>query len=170
MQKIRDVNQGDILTFKATDGRHKALLCTSTFKEKSPQNFTFAALTYDAIGKPKVEDISETEFFGIGNRKNDHFKYADNELDRMWTLHPEVKPYYLGSYGLLIWRKDFMKFRDNFEFVGNVEIINHLDKNGNGGMNASDWNYLQDFFNEKFKTLLLDRGQTAFKVKAILRC
>jgi hypothetical protein len=169
MQKIRDVNQGDILTFKAADGRHKALLCTSTYKEKSPQSFTFAALTYDAVEKPTAEAILEVEFFGIGNRRNDYFKYADDELDKMWTLHPEVKPYYLGSYGLIIWRKDFMKFRDNFEYVGNISIVDHLDKNGSGGMNASDWNLLQDFFNEKFKTVLPDREQTAFKVKAVLR-
>jgi hypothetical protein len=62
-----------------------------------------------------------------------------------------------------------MKFRDNFEFVGNVTIVDHLDKNGSGGMNASDWNLLRDFFNEKFKTVLPDRGQAAFKVKAVLK-
>ena len=169
MQKIRDVNQGDILTFKAADGRYKALLCTSTYKEKSPRNFTFAALAYDSVEKPTLESICETDFFGIGNRKSDYFKYADNELDRMWTLHPEVKPYYLGSYGLIIWRKDFMKFRDNFEFIGNVKIADNLDKNGSSGMNASDWNFLQAFFNEKFKTILPERGQAVFKVKAILR-
>jgi hypothetical protein len=72
-------------------GERKALLCTSTYKEKSPQNFTFAALTYDAAEKPTAETILETEFFGIGNKRNDYFKYADDELDKMWTLHPEVR-------------------------------------------------------------------------------
>jgi hypothetical protein len=169
MRKIKDVNQGDLLTFKAADDRYKTFLCTSTYKEKSPQNFTFAALTYDSLDKPTIESIYESEFYGIGNRKSDHFKYSDKELQRMWTIHPEIKPYDLGSYGLIIWRKDLMKFRDNFELIGNIKIVDHLDKNGSGGMNASDWNLLQEFFNEKFKAVLPERGQTAFKVKAILR-
>lgn len=169
MQKIRDVNQGDLLTFKATDGRHKALLCTSTDKERSPQSFTFAVLTYDSADKPTVKSICESGFYGIGNRKKDYFKYSDSEQQKMWTIHPEVKPYDLASYGLIIWRKDFMKFRKNFELLRNIEIVDHLDKNGSGGINGSDWNFLLAFFNEKFKTFLPEKGQTVFKVKAILR-
>jgi len=168
MKKNKEVNKGDLLTFKAADGKYKALLCTSVYKDKSPHNFSFAVLTYDSIEKPTFEKILEGEFFGIGNRYS-CFAYSDNEVERMWTLHPEINPYHLGSYGLIIWRKEFVKFRDNIEIIGNIEIIDHLDKNGNGGMNGSDWNFLQDFFNEKFKTILPDRGQKVFKIKAILR-
>jgi hypothetical protein len=169
MKKISDINQGDLLTFKANDGNYKVLLCTSTNKEKSPQNFTFAALTYDEIEKPTVEKILNNEFWGIGNRKNDYFKYSDSELNQMWNIHPEAKPYFLGSYGLIIWRKDFMKFRDNFELIGNLKIVDNLDKNGNGSMNASDWNYIKDFFANKINSGLIERGQKTFKIKAIIK-
>ncbi len=168
MQNIKDVNQGDVFAFKAADGRYKALLCTSTYKERSPHNFSFAALTYDSMEKPSIESILDSEFYGIGNNKSDHFRYSDNELERMWTIHPEVKPYFLGSYMLVIWRKDFMGFRDNMTFMGNINIVDHLDKNGNGGLNASSWNFLQDFF-QKFKTVLCERGQIPYKVSAILQ-
>jgi hypothetical protein len=50
------------LTFKATDDKYKVLLCTSTSKEKSPQNFSFAALTYDNEDKPTVEVILLSDF------------------------------------------------------------------------------------------------------------
>lgn len=169
MKKISDINQGDLLAFKANDGKYKVLLCTSTYKEKSPQNFTFAALTYDEIEKPTVEKILNSDFWGIGNTKNDYFKYSDSELNQMWNIHPETKPYLLGSYGLIIWRKDFMKFRENIEVIGNLKIADNLDKNGNGGMNASDWNYIKDFFTDKINSLLPDRGQKKFKLKAIIK-
>lgn len=168
MKKISDINQGDLLTFKSTDEKYKVLLCTSTFKDKSPQNFTFAALTYDNEDKPKVEDILHSYFWGIGNTKNDYFKYSDKELNQMWKIHPETKPYFLGSYGLIIWRKDFMKFRDNFEFIGNLKIVDNLDKNGKGGMNASDWNFIKDFFTNKINSVLTERGQKTFKLTAII--
>lgn len=169
MQKIKDINQGDLLTFKATDDKYKVLLCTNTNKNQSPQNFTFAALTYDSLNKPTVSDILDTNFWGIGNTENNYFKYSEIELNKMWTIHPETKPYFLGCYGLIIWRKDFMKFRDYFEIIGNIKIVDNLDKNGNGGMNASDFNFIKDFFINKINAVLPERGQKTFKLKAIMK-
>ncbi|MFI5450557.1 hypothetical protein ACHMWN_00195 [Pedobacter sp. UC225_61] len=168
MPTITDINQGDLLTFKANDNKYKVLLCTSTYKEKSPQNFTFSALTYDSLEKPTTANVMDTEFFGIGNGKND-FKYSDNELHKMWSIQPEIKPCLLGSYGFIIWRKDFMMFRDNFEIIGNLNIVDHLDKNGNGSMNASDWEFIQDFFANRINSVMSDRGQQTFKLKAVIK-
>lgn len=169
MKKITYINQGDLLTFKTADERYKVLLCTSASKEKSPQNFSFAALTYDNEDKPTVEDILLSDFWGIGNTKNDYFKYSDIELNKMWNIHPETKPYFLGSYRLIIWRKDFMKFRDNFEIIGNLKIVDNLDNNGNGGVNPSDWSFITDFFTFKINSILPERGQKTFKLKAIVK-
>ncbi len=47
MLKITDINQGSLLTFKATDNKFKVLFCTSTPKDKSLQYIIFAALTYE---------------------------------------------------------------------------------------------------------------------------
>ncbi|WP_262487589.1 hypothetical protein [Paenimyroides ummariense] len=43
MKKNSNINQADLLTFKANDEKYKALLCTSTYKEKSRHCFTVAA-------------------------------------------------------------------------------------------------------------------------------
>lgn len=168
MELIKDVNQGDVLTFKANDGKYKAILCTSTYKERSPFNYTFAALSYDAFERPKLDDIRESYFYGKGNIKDDHFRYSDAQREKIWIVHPEIRPYSVGGYGLIIWRKDFMKFRDKIEFVGNLKIVNHLDKNGSGGMNASGWSVLGDFFVDRYKSVLEGRGQTTYKVEAIV--
>ena len=166
---MKEINKGDILTFKGLDNRYKAILCTSTYTDKSPHNFTFAASTFDSEEKPKLDNIREANFYGIGNIKDDHFKYSETERTKIWTTHPEIKPYSLGSYGLIIWRKDFMRFRDKMELVGNVNIVDNLDKNGRGGVNASDWNFLTDFFTDKYKRILEERGQRTFKIESIVR-
>ncbi len=168
MAKIKGINQGDLLTFRTNDNKYKVLLCTSTKKDKSPQNFTFAALTYNDLDKPTITDILNSEFLGIGNTKNEYFNYSDKELNKMWSIHPEIKPYFLASYGFVIWRKDFMKFRDNFECLENLRIVDNLDKIGNGSMNASDWNYLISFFSDNFISVLKNRGQKLFKLKSII--
>ena len=168
MQRITDIYQSDLLTFKALDNKYKVLLCTSTYKVKSPQNFTFAVLTSDSLDKPTISNILDNNFLGIGNTTNDYFKYPNKQLNKMWTFHPEIKPYFLGSYGLLIWRKDFIKFRDNLELIGNLKIVDNLDKNGNGSMNASDWTFLNQFLCGNCTLVLSNRGQKPFKLRSIL--
>jgi hypothetical protein len=168
MDKIMDIIKGDILTFKTSDNKYKALLCTSTYKVRSPYYYTFAALTYSSYNKPATSDIIESEFYGIGNTRNDYFKYSDNELQRMWLQHPEIKSYFLGSYGFDIWRKEFTKFQNGFEFVGNIQIVDNLDKNGNGSINANNWEILDKLFVNKMSIFMDERDQTIFKIKAIL--
>lgn len=169
-EKINEINQGDLLTFIAADGKYKVLLCTNTYKEKSPHNFTFCVLTYDHVEKPTIEIILESSFFGVGNTtKNNFYKHSDEELNKMWAFYPKIKPCLLGSYNFIIWKKDFMKFRDHFEFIENLKIVDNIDKNGNGGVNASSWDFLKSFFNENFNTIMSERGQEIFKLKSIIR-
>lgn len=169
MNKIKEISKGDILTFRASDNKFKLILCTSVYKERSPFNFTFAALTYTSKTIPTLENIMNCEFYGIGNCSKDYFKYTNTEINKMWAIHPEIKPYFLGSYGVIIWRKDFLKFRDNFEVICNLSIIDNLDKNGSGGMNASALAVLDALFVNKLSILENGRGQQKFKIKAILK-
>lgn len=169
MQKIKCINKGDVLTFKASDNKYKLMICTSYYKDRSPFRFNVAALNYSSDKMPVLNDVLDCEFYGIGNRMSEYFKYSQKELDKMWTIHPDVKPYSLGSYGLLICRKDFMTFRDNFELICNLDIVDNLDKNGNGGMNTSALHALDDLFVNKLTVLEKDRGQRKFKIEAVVR-
>lgn len=60
MEKIRDINTGDFFTFKAADNKYKVIFCTSLCKDKSPYHFTFAALNYDQVEKPTIQNILES--------------------------------------------------------------------------------------------------------------
>ncbi|WP_286896771.1 hypothetical protein [Sphingobacterium sp. UBA6317] len=62
-----------------------------------------------------------------------------------------------------------MKFRDNFEIIGTLNVIDHLDKNGNGSMNISNWELIKDFFANRINSVMPDRGQKTFKVGAIIK-
>jgi hypothetical protein len=169
LEKIKNINKGDILTFKADDGKYKVIICTSVYMEKSPYHFTFAATTIDQVDLPSIDDVIEHDFYGIGNIKANFFIYSKEEIENMWSEHPEIEPYHLGSYGLIIWRKDFRKFKDNFNLIGNFNIVDNLDKNGNGSMNSSGWTFIKDFFNQKYKSVLPERSQRQFKIKAIIK-
>ncbi|MGC6431503.1 MAG: hypothetical protein ACON5F_10720 [Jejuia sp.] len=167
MQKIKDISIGDFLTFKASDGLYRVLFCLNVYKERSPHHFDFAATAIRQESKPSIQDIRSSDFFGKGNRKD--FRFDEEELIKMWEIHPEIKPYYLGTYGLLITRKAFMSFRERFELVCNLPILETLEQNGSGGLNASDMDLIDDLFVNRLDSFMESQGQTRFKTEAILR-
>ncbi|HEY1195779.1 hypothetical protein [Flavobacterium sp.] len=170
MTKIKDVNQGDLLTFINGENKYKILLCTDVYKDRNPQNFTFCLLDYNKTEKPTLDDIKDLSFFGVGNMtKKNSYNYSEQELEKMWFLHPEIKPCLLGSCSLVIWRKDFMTFRDNLEFIGNLKILPSINKNGNCGINASGWDFLESFHGEKLQQFIDERGQKLFSLNAIIK-
>lgn len=75
------MNQGDAFAFKAIDGNYKAIICTSVYKESSPHIYRFAALTYSKPQVPSINDIIDSDFFGVANTKEGHFKYSNEALN-----------------------------------------------------------------------------------------
>tara|TARA_R110000868_G_C10586236_1_gene739127 strand:+ start:58 stop:567 length:510 start_codon:yes stop_codon:yes gene_type:complete len=168
MEKIKGIEQGDLLTFKTVDGNYRVIMCTETDK-KSPQNFSFIALTYNSSEIPNEIEIRKESFWGCGTSKANYYKYSLEEQERMWTLHPEIKPFLIGGYNLIIWRKDFLKFRDRILKIGNLDIVNNIDKNGNYGINVSSWESLNNFFSVQIEIIFKDIGQKTFKIESIIK-
>ena len=168
MIKPQSLAQGDVLSFLADDNKYKAMLCTSVHNDRSPQYCYFAATTYSSATKPSLEDILYSNFYGIGNTRSEYFAYTESELEHMWAIHPEVKPYFLGSYHFIIWKKDLRAIQSNLELVGNLSIISNLDMHGNGGVNASSWDFLRQFFTDSGLNKLSERGQRTYSLKSIL--
>jgi len=167
--KIKNIQRGDILAFKGKDGKYRVIFCTSTYKIRSPHLYHFGATDIVTKNKPSLKETIECNFYGIGLKWNESSLFNINELKRMWEFHPEIEPYGLGTYDFLIGRKEFMTFRDKFEFIGNIEIIGHLDKNGNSGVNAGSWDVLNEIFINDFDEVMAYRGQKKFKFKAIIK-
>jgi hypothetical protein len=168
MIKIQSLSPGDVLSFVADDNKYKAMLCTSIQNNRSPQHCIFAATTYSSDNKPSLEDILHSDFYGVGNTKNEYFAYTESELKNMWTIHPEVKPYFIGSYSFIIWKKNLRRFQSNLELVGNLGIISNVDLHGNAGVNASSWDFLRQFFTDHGLNMLSEKGQRTYSLKSIL--
>ncbi len=167
MNKINDIEIGDFFSFKTSDGTYRVLFCTSFQKSRSPYFYNFTATTIKSNKKPTINDIRESYFYGKGNRST--LEFNNNELNKMWRLHPEIKPYYLGTYELLITRKDFMTFNDKFELIFNIPILEKLNMNGSGSMNASDLSFLDNFFVNRIETFMEDQNQKKYLIEAIIK-
>lgn len=167
MNQIKDINLGDFLSFKASDGFYRVLFCSSIQKSKSPYHFNFSVTTIKSKIKPNIKDIRSSHYYGKGNRNS--FKFDESALKKMWELHPEIKPYYLGTYELLITRKSFISFRDKFELIDNLPILENLMQNGSGGMNASDLDVLDNFLVNRVQDFMKEQSQKKYSTEAILK-
>jgi hypothetical protein len=166
---ISTVNNGDVLTFKASDGKYKVIVCASVYKARSPHHFVFIGTDISQIVQPTLEDVLQSHFFGVANSKDDYLKYEPNELTQIWTFYPEIYPYHLGFYGFLIVRKDFMTFRDKFQLIGRLNTFDKVSINLNSAVNASNWGFLNNLFTENLEDKMKQQSQGKFKIKAILK-
>jgi len=53
--------------------------------------------------------------------------------------------------------------------IGRINTVDNLDKNGNGDLNVSDWDFLKDFFDKTVDKVLSMRNQKTFSLNAILK-
>jgi hypothetical protein len=167
MNKIKDINIGDFLSFESSDGFYSVLFCSSVQKSRSPYFFNFSVTTIKSKSKPTIKDIRDSHYYGKGNRNG--YKFKENELEKIWELHPEIKPNYLGTYELLITRKDFMSFRDKFELISSLPVLENLNQNGSGGMNASDLDVLDELFVKRIESFMKNQNQEKYLTEAILK-
>lgn len=167
--KIPNIELGDFLSFRASDKNYKVIFCIGVYKERSPFFFEFAATTINTKNKPSKEEIYQSGFFGIVNRKSLYFKTEQNINSGMWKdHHPEIEPFFVGTYGLLISRKELMRSREDFEFIVNLPIIENLQKAGNGGMNVNGLEYLDKLFVTNINEFMAERRQKAIVISSIL--
>lgn len=80
--KIKDVDTGDILTFKASDSHYKVIFCVDSYRERSPFHFTFGGTTIDQTSLPTIDEVINCEFYGIGNRKSSFWNYKEEQLNK----------------------------------------------------------------------------------------
>ncbi len=166
---IENIEIGDFLSFRDTNKNFRVLFCVSVFKEKEPFYFNFAATTINQKNKPTKEQIIESGFYGIVNRKKLYFKTDENANSKMWKdHHPEINPFLVGVYGLTIWLKDLIRFQEHFEFIENIPILKNLHLSGNGSMNASSLESLNKLFISNIDEVMSERRQKAVVISSIL--
>lgn len=167
--KIPNIEVGDFFSFKASDEYHRVIFCIGVYNERSPFFFTFAATTISTKNKPSKEEIYQSGFYGIVNRKNLYFKTEQNINSGMWKdHHPEIEPFFLGAYGLLISRKELMHSREDFEFIVNLPIIENLQQAGNGSINVNGLEYLDKLFVTNIDEFMAEKRQKAIVISSIL--
>lgn len=140
----------DLLTFQLKDGNYRAVICASIDQYRGQCNYILVPTTYNSNKKPTVEDLKDKEILGrqIGSGYDQQTtREMQPGIDRIWNLNGGNCNFFFGVIQLAVDHKDFINFKDKFEKVGTLKIIDGLKKMGSFG-------YEENF--ERFETIFGD--------------
>ncbi|AYN04056.1 MULTISPECIES: hypothetical protein [unclassified Flavobacterium] len=140
----------DLLTFKLKDGNYRAVICTAIEQYRGQCNYILVPTTYNSSKKPTIDNLKDKEILGrqIGSGYDQRTtKEMQPGIERIWNFSGGNCNFFFGVIQLAITHKDFINFKERFEKVGTLRIIDGLKKMGSFG-------YEEDF--ERFETIFSD--------------
>jgi len=140
----------DLLTFQLKDGNYRAVICATIEQYRGQCNYILVPTTYNSSKKPIVEDLKDKEILGrqIGSGYDQQTTKARQPgIERIWELNGGNCNFFFGVIKLAVDHKDFINFKDKFEKVGTLKIIEGLKETGSFG-------YEENF--ERFETIFGD--------------
>lgn len=140
----------DLLTFQLKNGNYCAVICTEIDQYRGQCNYILVPTTYNSRKMPSVEDLKDKEILGrqIGSGYDQQTtREMQPGIDRIWDLTGTNCNFFFGVVQLAVDHKDFINFKNKFEKVGSLKIIDGLKKTGSFG-------YEESF--ERFETIFGD--------------
>lgn len=140
----------DLLTFQLKDGNYRVVICAEIDQCRGQCNYILVPTTYNSSKKPTADDLKDKEILGlhIGTGYDQKTtKEMQPGIERIWNLSGGNCNFFFGVIKRAVDHKDFINFKDRFEKIGTLKIIEGLKKTGSLG-------YEENF--ERFETIFGD--------------
>ena len=139
----------DLLIFQLKDGNFRAVICVAIDQYRGQCNYILVPTTYNSNKKPTVDDLKDKEILGrqIGSSYDQKTtREMQPHIDRIWNLTGGNCNFFFGLIQLAVDHKDFINFKDKFEKVGTLKIIDGLKKMGQLGY--ADFDRIEEIFRD----------------------
>lgn len=126
----------DLLTFRLKDGNYRAVVCATIDQYRGQCNYILVPTTYNSSKKPTAEDLEDKEILGrqIGSGYDQQMtKEQQPGIERIWEYVGGNCNFFFGVVKLAVDHKDFINFKDKFEKVGSLQIVEGLKQTGSFG-------------------------------------
>ena len=125
----------DLLTFQLKDGNYCAVVCAEIDQQRGQCNYILIPTTYKSTQKPTVNDLLHSEILGIhygcGSNYRQTTKAQQPGIERIWDYLEDTNcNFFFGLVQHAVNHKDFYKFKEKFEKIGSLQIIDGLKNTG----------------------------------------
>jgi hypothetical protein len=145
----------DLLTFKLSDGNYKAVICASVDQYRGQCNYILVPTTYSSPTKPSYMDFFDKDILGrqIGSGYDQNTtRQQQPGIERIWKFAGGNCNFFFGVIQIAVDHKNFIHFKDKFEKIGTVQIIEGLKRTGSFGY-AGDYNRFEEIFGDLEKQM-----------------
>ncbi|MCD8433539.1 hypothetical protein LNJ05_12280 [Tenacibaculum finnmarkense genomovar ulcerans] len=144
-------NENDILSFKLKDDSYRSLICMKIDQYRGNCNYWFVPTIYKSFEKPTEKSVTKEMILGrtIGSGYDkETTRKEQSGIELIWDYVGGNPKFFFGFVIDAVEHKDLLKFKDSFERIGSVNIIDGLKKTGSFG-------YSENFerFEEKYDDL-----------------
>jgi len=154
----------DLLAFKLKDGKYRVVICSSIDQYRGQCNYMFVPTTYNSMEKPTVNDLIDKEILGtrIGSGYDQQTtKEKQPGIERIWNLDGGNCNYFIGIVKYAVDHKDLVNFKEKFEKIGSLKIVEGLKQTGSYGYEGT-FERFEEIFND------LDHEIKVFRYKKYL--
>ena len=154
-------NENDILSFKLKNGSFRSLICMKIDQYRGNCNYWFVPTMFKGFEKPTEKSIVKQMVLGseIGSGYNkEATRKQQPGIKVIWDYVGGDPNFFFGFVIDAVEHKDLLKFKDSFEKIGAVDIIDTLKKSGSYGYSGS-----LEKFEERYSDL--DKRISTFQYK-----
>lgn len=129
-------NENDILSFKLKDNSYRCLICIKIDQYRGNCNYWLVPTIYKSSEKPTEKLITKEMILGrtIGSGYDKETTRKEQPgIEIIWDYVGGNPNFFFGFVIDAVEHKDLLKFKDSFERIGSVKLIDGLKKTGSFG-------------------------------------
>lgn len=133
-------SENSILTFQLSNGEYAVTACIKIDQYRGHCNYWLVPITFKATSKPTIAQIKQSTILGrrIGSGfTREETKASQIGIEKIWNYVGGNPNFYFGFVIHGISHKDFLKIKDKFEKIGELDFMNGLKQVGSIGYESS---------------------------------
>ncbi|WP_299535533.1 hypothetical protein [Ulvibacterium sp.] len=129
-------SENSVLTFQLSNNEYAVNCCVKINQYRGSCNYWLVPITYKSTSKPTIEQIMESEILGrtIGSGfSREQTQASQPGIEKIWDYVGGKPNFYFGFVIQAVEHKDLMNFKNKFEKIGELNIIEGLKEIGSIG-------------------------------------
>lgn len=133
-------DENSVLTFKLSTGEFAATVCVKIDQYRGSCNYWLVPTTYRASTKPTLPEIKKSDILGVtigSGFSREQTKASQPGIEHIWNYTGGNPKFCFGFAIHAIEHKDLLTIKNQFEKVGELNIIDGLKEIGSYGFESS---------------------------------